>query len=105
MQIIVISVRVLANLVQQSDAHRAYYPSTQLLTLRVPVLSAISPTVLTVQLMEHYAQHVKTGMIYLIQIQLVRRFALSTVIPAMAHPARNALNIITSMLITFVLDA
>lgn len=105
MQIVVISVRVHANHALQSDANNACHPSIQLLTLTASVLSAISPTVTTVQLMEHYAQHVKAGMIYLIQIPLVRRVALQTVIPAMAQPARNAPNIITSMLITFVLNA
>jgi hypothetical protein len=72
MQMIVISVTVHANHAQQSDAQCAYHHLTQLLTLTAPVLSAKSPTVLTVQLMEHYVQHVKTGMIYLQQIQLVQ---------------------------------
>lgn len=106
MEIIVFSVRVHANHAQLSDAQCAFHHSTQLLTLTAPVLSATSPTVLTVQLMEHYVQHVKTGMIYLQQIQLVQRIALTTVIPAIiAHPAIHVPNIITSMLMAFVLDA
>ena len=106
MQVIVISVTVHVNHAQQSDAHSAYPHSTQLLTLTAPVLSATSPTVLIVQLMEHYVQHVKTGMIYLQQIQLVQRIALKTVIPVIiAHPAIHVPSIITSMLMAFVLDA
>ena len=72
MRIIVISETVHANHAQQSNAQCAYHHSTQLLALTAPVLSATSPTVLTVQLMEHYVQHVKMGMIYLQQIQLVQ---------------------------------
>jgi len=106
MEIIVISVRVHANHARQSDAQCAYHHSTQLLTLTAPVLYATSPTVLTVQLMEHYVQHVKRGMIYLQQIQLALRIALTTVIPAIiAHPAIHVPNTITSMLMAFVLDA
>ena len=106
MQVVVISVRVHAKHAQPADAHSAYHHSTQLPTLTAHVLSATSPTVLTVQLMEHYVQHVKTGMIYLQQIQLVQRIALTTVIPAIiAHPAIHVPNIITSILMEFVLDA
>lgn len=106
MQIIVISVRVHANHAQPADAHSAYHHSTQLLTLTAHVLSATSPTALTVQLMERYVQHVKTGMIYLELIQLARKVVLPTVIPAIiAHPAIPVPNIITSMLMEFVLDA
>ena len=106
MQVIVISVRVHANHAQLSDVQCVYHHSTQLLTLTAPVLSATSPTVLIVQLMEHYVQNVKTGMIYLELIQLARRVVLPTVIPAIiAHPAIHVQNIITSMLMAFVLDA
>ena len=106
MEIIVISVTVHANHAQLSDAQCAFHHSTQLLTLTAPVLSATSPTVLIVQLTEHYVQHVKTGLIYLELIQLARRIALTTVIPAIiAHPAIHVPNIITSMLMAFVLDA